>query len=71
MRIARYLALPLLIGGTGLAYLFLNGGKEIAGGVMMIVFALAAGFFAWVLLPTLDHEGNTAPIDPDFEDPGR
>jgi hypothetical protein len=23
-------------------------------------------FFMWILVPTFDHEGNTAPIDPDF-----
>jgi hypothetical protein len=25
----------------------------------------------WILVPTLNDVGHTAPIDPDFEDPGR
>ena len=25
----------------------------------------------FVLVPTLDNVGPTAPVDPDFEDPGR
>jgi hypothetical protein len=25
----------------------------------------------YILLPTLDNIGPTAPVDPDFEDPGR
>jgi hypothetical protein len=36
---------------------------------MLIIFGGAATFFMWVLVPTFDHEGNTAPIDPDFELP--
>jgi hypothetical protein len=68
-RLGRYLAFPLLILVTGGGYLFLSG--ELAGATMMLVFAGAATFFMWVLVPTFDHEGNTAPIDPDFPEPKR
>lgn len=66
-RLGRYLAFPILILVTGGAYLLLSG--ELAGATMMLVFAGAAAFFMWVLVPTFDHEGNTAPIDPDFPEP--
>jgi NADH:ubiquinone oxidoreductase subunit 6 (subunit J) len=68
-RLGRYLAFPLLILVTGGGYLLLSG--ELAGATMMLVFAGAAAFFMWVLVPTFDHEGNTAPIDPDFPEPKR
>lgn len=68
-RLGRYLALPLLILGAAGSYLLLSG--ELAGATMMLVFAGAATFFMWVLVPTFDHEGNTAPIDPDFPEPKR
>jgi hypothetical protein len=67
MRLARYLAFPIVILVAGAAYLVLSG--ELAGATMMLVFAGATLFFMWVLVPTFDHEGNTAPIDPDFELP--
>lgn len=68
-RLGRYLAVPLLILGAGGSYLLLSG--ELAGATMMLVFAGAATFLMWVLVPTFDHEGNTAPIDPDFPEPKR
>jgi len=69
MSLARYLAFPIVIFGAGAAYLLLGG--ELAGATMMLVFGGAMTFFMWVLVPTFDHEGNTAPIDPDFPEPDR
>lgn len=69
MSIGRYLFLPVLIAVVGGGYLLLSG--EMAGGAMLLAFAGAAALFSWVVVPTLDHEGTTAPVDPDFEDPGR
>ena len=67
MNIGRYLLLPILIVIVGATYLVVAG--EPAGATMLLIFAGAATFFMWVLAPTFDHEGNTAPIDPDFELP--
>lgn len=67
MRLAAYLLFPVLILVTGVVYLLV--GEEPAGGVMLLFFAAAATFFMWVLVPTFDNEGTTAPIDPDFELP--
>jgi len=69
MGLTRYLAFPIVILVAGAAYLVLSG--ELAGATMMLVFAGAMTFFMWVLVPTFDDEGNTAPIDPDFPEPDR
>jgi len=69
MGLTRYLAFPIVILVAGAAYLVLSG--ELAGATMMLVFAGAMTFFMWVLVPTFDNEGNTAPIDPDFPEPDR
>jgi len=69
MGLTRYLAFPIVILVAAAAYLVLSG--ELAGATMMLVFAGAMTFFMWVLVPTFDHEGNTAPIDPDFPEPDR
>lgn len=67
MKLAAYLMFPVLILVTGVVYLFV--GDEPAGAVMLLFFAAAATFFMWVLVPTFDNEGNTAPIVEDFELP--
>ena len=61
----RYLAFPLLIGVVGVAYWILSG--EPAGTALLLIFAGAMGVFTWVLLPTVDNVGPTAPVDPDYE----
>jgi len=65
MRLARYLFFPVLILVTAVAYFALS--DEWAGSIMLLFFGGAMTFFMWVLVPTFDHEGTTAPIDPDFE----
>ena len=62
----RHLALPALIAVVGIVYLVMTNGEP-AGSSLLLIFAGAMGVFTWVLLPTADNEGPTAPIDPDFE----
>jgi hypothetical protein len=62
----RYLALPALIAVVGIVYLVVTQGEP-AGSSLLLIFAGAMGVFTWVLLPTVDNEGPTAPVDPDFE----
>jgi hypothetical protein len=62
----RYLAFPALIAVVGIVYLVLSHGEP-AGSALLFIFAGAMGVFMWVLLPTLDNVGPTAPVDPDFE----
>ena len=69
MSVLKYMVLPLGIVGVAVAYWFIS--YETIGTVLLIVFALAMGVMGWILVPTLHNVGPTAPIDPDFEDPGR
>ena len=62
----RYLALPALIAVVGIVYLVITHGEP-AGSSLLLIFAAAMTVFIWILLPTLDNEGPTAPVDPDFE----
>jgi len=62
----RYLAFPALIALVGVGYLVLSHGEP-AGSALLLIFAAAMAVFIWVLLPTLDNVGPTAPVDPDFE----
>lgn len=61
----RYLAFPALIAVVGIAYLLLT--HEPVGSVLLLIFAAAMGVMSWILLPTVDNVGPTAPVDPDFE----
>jgi hypothetical protein len=60
------IAMPALIAVVGIVYLVVSNGEP-AGSALLLIFAGAMGVFTWVLLPTADNEGPTAPIDPDFE----
>ena len=67
MSLRRYLILPIGIAIVGGIYGFFS--SEMAGTVMLFVFAGAMAVMGWILLPTLDNVGPTAPVDPDFEEP--
>ena len=62
----RILALPALIALVGAVYWLVSGGEP-AGSSLLLIFAAAMAVFLWVLLPTANDEGPTAPVDPDFE----
>ena len=69
-RMIRYLAFPALIATVGVIYMIATHGEP-AGSSLLLIFAGAMFVFTWVLLPTMDNEGPTAPIDSDFEPKGR
>jgi energy-converting hydrogenase Eha subunit E len=69
MSLLKYMLLPLVIAAIGVIYWFIS--YEAIGTVLLIVFAAAMAVMGWILLPTADNVGPTAPVDPDFEDPGR
>jgi hypothetical protein len=62
----RYLGLPLLIATVGVIYFWASHGEP-AGSALLLIFAAAMAVFLWVLLPTAENVGPTAPVDPDFE----
>jgi len=61
----RILGLPILIAVVGVVYLWTS--HEPAGSALLLIFAAAMAVFLWVLLPTSNNVGPTAPVDPDFE----
>ena len=69
MSLLKYMLLPLVIAAIGVVYWFIS--YEAIGTVLLIVFAVAMAVMGWILVPTADNVGPTAPVDPDFEDPGR
>lgn len=69
MSLKSYLLLPILIAAVGVIYWFIS--YEWIGTVLLIVFAAAMAVMGWVLVPTVNNVGPTAPVDPEFEDPGR
>lgn len=69
MSLMKYMLLPLVIAAVGIVYWFIS--YEAIGTVLLIVFAMAMAVMGWILLPTAANVGPTAPVDPDFEDPGR
>ncbi len=70
MSLARYMLLPGLILAVAVIYWFVSG-YEMAGSVMLFIFSLGMAVFGWALVPAAENVGPTAPVDPDFEDPGR
>ena len=68
MSLRKYLILPIGIWITAAAYWLLSG--DPAGSVMMMVFGGAMAVMGWILVPTITNVGPTAPVDPDFDEPG-
>lgn len=58
--------LPFLVLVTAIVYWFLT--YEPAGSVLLLIFAIALGVLTWVLGPTLNDVGPTAPVDPDWHE---
>lgn len=65
MSVAKFLILPIGIAAVAVTYWFVSG-HEPAGSVMLLLFAVAMGVLGWVLVPTLDDVGPTAPVDPNW-----
>lgn len=66
MTVRRYMLLPASIALIAIGYWFLS--YETAGSVLLIVFAIAMALVGWILLPTLDNAGPTAPVDADWHE---
>ena len=70
MSLLKYMLMPVGIAVVGVVYWFVSS-YEWIGTVLLIIFAAAMAVMGWILVPTFDNVGPTAPVDPDFEDPGR
>jgi len=67
MNALKRLAIPLGVFATAVIYWFLSD-YEWAGSVLLLIFAIALGVMFWVLGPTLNDVGPTAPVDPDWHE---
>jgi hypothetical protein len=66
MTLLKVLAIPAGILVTGVIYWFLS--YEPAGTALLLIFAVAMGVMAWVLVPTFGDVGPTAPVDADWHE---
>ena len=66
MSFLKQVVLPLLVLVTAIVYWLLT--YEPAGSVLLLIFSIALGVMIWVLGPTLDDVGPTAPVDPDWHE---
>jgi hypothetical protein len=66
MSATKRLAIPLAVLVTAIVYWLLT--YEPAGSVLLFIFAIALGVMIWVLGPTLNDVGPTAPVDPDWHE---
>ena len=66
MTLLQRLALPILVLVVAVAYWLLT--YEPAGTVLLFIFTLALGVMCFVLGPTLNDIGPTAPVDPDWHE---
>jgi hypothetical protein len=69
MRLLKVLTIPLLILLTAVVYWFLS--YEWSGSVLLLIFAIAVGLMTWVLVPTFNDVGPTAPVDADWHERNR
>ena len=67
MALLKYLTIPLGILITGVVYWFVS--YEWIGTVLLLIFAIAMAVMGWILVPTLNDVGPTAPVDPDWHEP--
>lgn len=66
MRFLKMLSIPALILVTAAAYWFLT--YEWSGSVLLLIFAIAMGLMIWILVPTFNDVGPTAPVDADWHE---
>ena len=66
MTFLKHASLPLALLVTSVAYWFLT--YEWIGTVLLVVFTIAMAVMIWVLGPTIDDVGPTAPVDPDWHE---
>lgn len=68
MTFVKYFALPLGIIVIAAVYWFFS--YEAAGTAMLLLFGIAMGVMGWVLVPTFDDVGPTAPVDEEWHERG-
>ena len=67
MALLKYMTIPFGILITAVVYWFVS--YEPIGTVLLLIFAIAMAVMGWILVPTLNDVGPTAPVDPDWHEP--
>jgi len=67
MALLKYMTIPLGVIITAIIYWFVS--YEPIGTVLLVIFAIAMAVMGWILVPTLNDVGPTAPVDPDWHEP--
>ena len=67
MSLLKFLILPVGILIVAVVYWWMSG-YEWSGSIMLAFFAVAMGVMGWILVPTFDDVGPTAPVDPDWDE---
>jgi hypothetical protein len=66
MTFVKYFAMPLGIIAIAVIYWFFS--YEAAGTAMLALFGVAMGVMGWILVPTFDDVGPTAPVDEEWQE---
>lgn len=66
MTFVKYFAIPLGIIVIAIVYWFFS--YEAAGTAMLLLFGVAMGVLGWILVPTFDDVGPTAPVDEEWHE---
>ena len=66
MALLKYLTIPLGILVTAVIYWFVS--YDWIGSVLLLIFAIAMAVMGWILVPTFNDVGPTAPVDPDWHE---
>jgi hypothetical protein len=56
--------LGIAIGHLLLVAVYWLGSGDAAGTTMLLIFGIAMAFVLWILVPTFEDVGPTAPVDP-------
>ena len=67
MALLKYLTIPIGILVVALVYWFVSDYDWI-GSVLLFIFGIAMAVMGWVLVPTLNDVGPTAPVDSDWHE---
>lgn len=66
MTFLKYFAIPLIVIAVGVVYWFLT--DEEIGAALLLIFGIAMGVMGWILVPTFNDVGPTAPVDPEWHE---
>lgn len=66
MTFVKYFAIPVGILVIAAIYWFFS--YEAAGTAMLALFGIAMGILGWILVPTFDDVGPTAPVDEEWHE---